>query len=101
MHLALPYSFLDLNRHLLLYYDFEQMTESNVSDKSGNGRFATMYNEDIIDQDGRCQLKGIALNSLPLHINNPLAPNRKHKVVSNLQLTVAVWIFLKMVTYIV
>ncbi len=78
------------------------MTESRVSDKSGNGRFATMDNKGIIGEDGRCQ-KGIALNSRALHINERLTPNETPNETSNanLQLTVAAWIFLKKVKVIV
>jgi hypothetical protein len=78
---------------LLLYYDFDNMTESKVFDKSGNERYAEMFNKDIDEELGKCR-KGISLNSRPLHITGRLNTSKS-------QLTVAAWIFLNEVKYIV
>ena len=69
------------------------MTQTYVSDSSGNGRSARIYNTNIVEAEGKCN-KAITLNSQPLHITEVASPNAKSVKISSLQLTVAVWILL-------
>jgi hypothetical protein len=69
------------------------MTQTHVSDRSGNGRSARMYNTNIVEEEGECN-KSITLDSQPLHITEVDSPDGKSVKIPSLQLTVAVWIFL-------
>ncbi|CAB4022807.1 Basement membrane-specific heparan sulfate proteoglycan core, partial [Paramuricea clavata] len=83
----------DLRKNLLLYYDFDNMTQTHVYDRSGNGRYARMYSTNIVEEEGKCN-KSITFNSQPLHITEVASPNATSVKRSSLQITVAVWILL-------